>query len=127
MKQIFFNYLEWEDYISGMYETVNIIDYEEKINNAKLLLSNENLFYETLKDVLKNWVKSSAVNLTNKQQNRRAWLGAAACMYKFNVPEILTRIAWNSLEENIQNKANLIAEKIIIEYQNNINNVKTLF
>jgi hypothetical protein len=127
MKQIFFNYLEWEDYISGMYETVNIIDYEEKINNAKFLLSNENLFYETLKDVLKNWVKSSAVNLTNKQQNRRAWLGAAACMYKFNVPEILTRIAWNSLEENIQNKANLIAEKIIIEYQNNINNVKTLF
>jgi organic radical activating enzyme len=55
--------------------------------------------------------------ISNKYQNRRAWLGAAACMYKHKCPEYLTRIAWGKLDSQTQFKANTIAEKIIKEYE----------
>ena len=127
MKQIFVNYNYWEDYKAGMFNLKDVIDKDKKINDAINLLSNEELFYNTLKDVIINWKISTDVNLTNTNQNRKAWLGAAACMYKYNVPEYLTRIAWNLLTKEIQDKANLIAEKIINEYQNKTNYGKTLF
>lgn len=127
MKQVFTHYEKWEDFQAGMYSLLDIPDKDKKVIGAINLLSNENDFYEASKQVLENWKVATEVNFTNKQQNRRAWLGAAACMFIHNTPEYLTRIAWNLLNKDIQDRANLIAEKVINEYTNQKNNVKTLF
>lgn len=127
MKQVFTHYEKWEDFQAGMYSLLDIPDKDKKVIGAINLLSNPNDFYEASKQVLENWKVATEVNFTNKQQNRRAWLGAAACMFIHNTPEYLTRIAWNLLNKDIQDRANLIAEKVINEYTNQKNNVKTLF
>jgi hypothetical protein len=117
MKQIFHHYQKWEDFIAGMYSLDDVIDKDKKVISAIELFNNSQEFYSTLILVLENWQISSELNLTNKTQNRRAWLGAAACMYKHNCPEYLTRVAWGLLNKNVQNSANLIAEKVIKEYE----------
>jgi len=127
LKQVFKNYTEWEDYLSGMYDVNGIIDKDVKVIHAIQLLNNEIGFYNACKEVVNNWINATAVNLTNNDQNKRAWLGAAACMYKHNCPEYLTRIAWNLLNKENQNKANAVAEHIINEYIKSNNHEKTLF
>lgn len=127
MKQIFEHYTKWEDFQAGMYQTDNIKDKDQKVIDAIKLLSDSNAFYNALKQILITWKIASDVNMTNKQQNRRAWLGAAACMFVCNTPECLTRIAWGLLNKEVQDKANAVAEKIILEYENNNTNEKTLF
>ena len=127
MQQIFAHYEKWEDYKAGMFSTNDIKDKDKKINDAINLLSSEIDFYDALKKMCDCWKVATDVNLTNKQQNRRAWLGAAACMFIHNTPEYLTRIAWCLLDKQTKNRANLIAEKIIKEYENDKSNIKTLF
>jgi hypothetical protein len=117
MKQIFIEYHKWEDYLAGMYNDNDIIDKDIKINNSVLLLSNPFDFYSVCRLVINNWVNSVDVNLSNKNQNRRAWLGAAACMYNHKSPEYITRIAWGILDLKKQAAANNVAEKIILEYE----------
>lgn len=116
MKQFFAHYEEWEDYKNGMYcGTVNRD--EEQIKNAKKVLSDPYLFKNILIDLVRQWQISSKVNLTNTGINRRAWLGAAACSFKFNVTETNTRYAWNELNEKQQFEANTIAEEIINQFE----------
>lgn len=127
MKQIFIHYEKWEDFQAGMYSLVDINDKDKKVIGAISLLSNEIDFYNAMKSVLDKWKIAVDVNLTNKQQNRRAWLGASACMFIHNTPEYLTRVAWGLLNKDIQDRANLLADKIISEYENKDNHAKTLF
>ena len=126
-KQIFEHYEKWEDFQAGMFSLLDIKDKDKKVIGAINLLSNENDFYNAMKELMKVWKIATDVNLTNKGQNRRAWLGAAACMFVHNTPEFLTRIAWNLLNKDIQDRANLVADKIIIEYEKKTENAKTLF
>lgn len=127
MKQVFEHYEKWEDYRAGMFTLVDVIDKDKKVFGAVNLLSDESDFYNVLKQMMQTWKTATEVNMTNKGQNRRAWLGAAACMFKHNTPEYLTRIAWNLLNKGIQDKANAIADKIIYEFENTSCNGKTLF
>ena len=117
MRQIFKVYTDWEDYKNGMYSLTNPIDAEFKIKKSEELLKDPNKFYEVCLLILNNWKVSSDVNLTNKHQNRRAWLGAAACCYNHNCNETLTRVAWSKLTKNEQDIANRIADKIINKYE----------
>lgn len=127
MKQVFSHYENWEDYKSGMFSVSDIADKDIKVIGAINLLSSPAEFYSVCSRLVKEWSIASGVNLTNKTQNRRAWLGAAACMFKHNTPEYLTRVAWNLLNRNVQDRANEIADKVIFEFENNISNAKTLF
>jgi hypothetical protein len=119
MKQFFKEYNYWEDYINGMYEFPNPKDEQKFILLAIDMLTNNELFFNTCKEVLINWKISSRVNLTNKQCNRKAWLGQASCNFKYKVPEICTRIAWGKLSINQQNEANKIAEQVINSFELN--------
>lgn len=116
LEQEFYHYEKWEDYRNGMF-SFNCTSQEELVENGIKMLSNPILFYDTCIEILKNWPIATAVNLTNLHCNRRAWLGAAACSYKFRVPEIQTRIAWNHLTERQQGMANRIADMIIKHYE----------
>jgi hypothetical protein len=117
MKQIYETYEKWEDYINGMYNLSDVIDKDKKVIDSIKLLSDPKEFYSICKKIMHEWKISTDINLSNKNQNRRAWLGAAACMYKCNDPEYLTRIAWGLLNKDVQIKANNIADQIIKEYE----------
>jgi hypothetical protein len=115
MKEIqpyYAEYTLWEDYNNGMYDTI-VVNEEELINEAMLVLCNPKLFLTICYDVLKYWEIASKVNLTNVNSNRRAWLGQAACSYYKNVPETLTRKAWSQMSDLQRYQANCIADKII--------------
>lgn len=116
MNQFFTHYENWEDYKNGMYYGTLNRD-EEQIVNAKKILSDPSTFKNILVDLIKQWPVASKVNLTNSSINRRAWLGAAACNFKFNVTETNTRYAWNELNESQQFQANTVAESIITEFE----------
>jgi hypothetical protein len=123
MKQFYKEYFYWEDYLNGMYEIPKKQDEEMYTKLALELLSNTDSFLITCKHVVSNWVISTKVNLTNTNCNRKAWLGQAACNYKYKVPETCTRLELSKLSIEQQYKANSIADRIILEYERKNNRV----
>lgn len=119
MNQFFSEYIYWEDYLNGMYNFPLKEDFDKKVSLSIKLLSDNNLFLHTCVELLKEWDISSRVNLTNKQCNRKAWLGHAACSFKYNSPEICTRTAWGRLTSVQQTRANETADKIIRSFELN--------
>jgi len=117
MTQIFHHYKKWEDFKNGMYSKSNVFSDHSLINLATLVLSDESLCYSAMKRVVKEWPFATEHNLTNLGQNRRAWLGQAACCITHAVPEDLTKIAWNNLGIENQMRANNIADIIINEWE----------
>lgn len=113
MKRIYYPYYEWEDYINGMYDPPSVFN----TTKAKELLSNQSEFLITSMNVLREWPKSADVNLSNISCNRQAWIGQAACCYKYGIPEIVTRQAWAELDKETQREANRTADKIIRAYE----------
>lgn len=117
MKRIYKNYLDWECYKNGLYKTTwNNEDY--LIIKAKELLSNTDLFYSVAQKMIETWTNSADVHLTNKECNRKAWIGQASCCFYAKVPEILTCIAWNKLTDKQKERANLVAKELIDKYEN---------
>lgn len=121
MRRYYKEYYYWEDYLNGMYSAENPED-KEKINSCINLLSDCELFLETCKKVVDVWKISSKVNLTNKKTNRQAWLGQASCSFLYNTTELQTRNAWSKLTELQRFNANLIADKIIKNFELNYEN-----
>lgn len=119
MKQEYAEYYFWEDYKNRMYDSYPIEKEEELINSALEILCSPKLFLTICYDVLTFWEIASKNNLTNTNSNRRAWLGQAACSYRSNVPEIVTRKAWALMTDQQRIEANKIADKIIYIFESN--------
>ena len=117
MEQYFTHYKNWEDFQHGMYRMNVDTDKDLFVFNAIDLLKSEANFYNACKSMLIQWEVSAKVNMSNRSQNRNAQLGAAACCYTHQTPEYLTRIAWSLMNKADQNKANKIADRIILEYE----------
>lgn len=113
MKQIFYQYREWEDYQNGLYSVVSKEKENIYINKAVFLLTNEKLLFEIMYKVITEWKISSRQNLSDVTCNRKSWLGQSACCYYSKTPEYLTRKAWVSLTQKQMDKANNIANKVI--------------
>lgn len=120
MNRVYHIYTEWEDYKNGMYAEADG-NKEELINDAITLLSSIDLFYDEGLKMLNEWIVSAEENMSNKDQNRRAWIGQATCCYTFGVPEIITKEAWGLLSELQKYEANKIADKLIRIYENGYN------
>lgn len=116
IKQFFADYKSWEDYNSGMYLNQNYNTVDIDVNNAKKMLSTPLLFSQTIDEVFLIWQIATKVNLTNMNCNKRAWVGAAACCFKYGIPEIVTRVAWGKLTDAEQKKANKIAQTKITNW-----------
>jgi hypothetical protein len=63
--------------------------------------------------VVKRWRYSCEHNLSDKSQNRKAWIGHAACAYAMQIPEDIIRKAWSFLSDEQQVLANKEADKAI--------------
>ena len=67
--------------------------------------------------VTKEWPISCEHNLTDVGQNRKAWIGHAACCLAIQCPEHITRNAWGFLSKYQQDTANEAAANAIIEWE----------
>ena len=112
MKRIFHEFTEWEDYKKGMYETKNIN--LELYKKSLSLLKNPERLKKVCAKVFENWPIATEENLTNDGCNKVAWLGQACCCYEYGVPEILTKKAWNMIDEFGHFRANKVV-KIMIQ------------
>ena len=100
-----------------MYRDVECDEKAELIELASQLLSDPGDLYCAMDGVVRKWRISAEVNMTNRGENRRAWLGQAACCFIHDVPEDLTREAWNTLSIDVRVKANTVATHVIKEWE----------
>ena len=67
--------------------------------------------------VIKEWPISCEHNLSNIEQNRRAWIGHAACAIEKGFCEDVVREAWGHLRIDQQIAANKKAQQAIEEWE----------
>lgn len=117
MKQIYHNYLLWEDYKAGMYSSYEKEEYERLFNLAFTFTRDHIEYGKAMREVIKKWKYSCEHNLSNENINRKAWLGHAACALKHSLPENIVREAWGKLSVWQQMMANKEAEDTIKEWE----------
>ena len=125
VEQIFHHYEKWEDWKAGMYRQCQYDN--QLIDDAKSLLSSPHEFLKAGREMVASWKYAAEQNLTDKSQNRQAWVGQASCCFKCGVPEHLTRMAWREIENSIRVTANEIADIIIDEFEKTLISQKELF
>ncbi|MFN8738720.1 MAG: hypothetical protein ACK5YR_02260 [Pirellula sp.] len=113
IERVYHSYEKWEDYKWGMYEKTCWMDEEQMTNECQNLLSCPEWLEEAMMFVATDWVFSAEHNLSNVNRNRQAWLGQVACNMTHGAPEYLTKIAWNRLTLEQQEKANKVADSVI--------------
>jgi hypothetical protein len=119
MKRVYHNYKLWEDNRNGMYDTspkYNEQETEILVQLAVKLLTDNDRFYSTAKDMVDDWKISAEQNLTIASRNHEAWLGQASCSYAHKIPERITKLAWKMLKVSEQLEANTVAQKVIDEW-----------
>ncbi len=117
MKRKFYHYEKWEDYKNGMFSSTNKIEREDQIKQAISILSNKKLCFKSMLKVINSWPIACEHNLTNLEQNRKAWLGQAACNIELKINEENTRLSWVRLTDEQRKKANSIADIVIKEWE----------
>lgn len=114
LKRVYYPYQDWEDYLHEMYEDKSN---PVLVEAAVSLLSNQDRLLWAMRRVIREWLRSAEMNMSNRSRNRQAWLGQAACCLDCGVPENLTKQAWNELSEEVREKANAIADIVIGEWE----------
>ena len=76
-----------------------------------------NLYGSYMMKVVNEWGYSCEHNLSDRSQNRKAWIGHAACALAFKCPEDIVRKAWGHLTEDQQRRANNMADRAIKEWE----------
>lgn len=112
--RIFHTYDKWECYKAGFYNTTKEGMTQEECELAYAeLLSDDQLFRDTLEKIITEWKHSCEHYLTNASMNRIAYLGQAALCYAKGIPSTY-RSGFHLLTEEQQQTANLTA----LEYLN---------
>lgn len=94
------------------------VNKKEQENMAINLMSDHNLFGHYMERVTNEWLISCENALTDKNLNKKAWLGQAACALALRIPESITRLAWGKLTYEQQFLANKQAEQFILSWSN---------
>lgn len=108
MNKIWHPYWNWEEKNFNMWGRVSDRNLYERI--ATHFTGNAELYGECMKHVVKEWPISCEHNLSDRSQNRRAWIGHAACALALRCPEDIVRKAWSNLTEQQQKEANAVAD-----------------
>lgn len=116
MEQKFHPFHLWEDYKHCFYDNCSGKVKEEKLKICVDFFNNNELVYEFMERVLKEWKYSCEHNLTNNSMNKIAYLGQASLALYCNVPSTVTMESWSMLSKNVQNQANEIAKQLLIKY-----------
>ena len=120
-KRVFHHFNKCEEYQSNMWKACLPNEKNKLIEAARELMININDFYNAMLKVIKEWVYSCESNFTASSINHQAWIGHAACAIAVNSPEDITRLAWRTLTQEQQDKANEAADKAIAVWKGNYN------
>ena len=111
IKRIYHPWDKWEEVNFNMWGGVR--DRKKFLNKAILFTADHKKYGRFMMRVVREWKYSCEHNLSNRQSNRQAWVGHAACALAFECPEDIVREAWRHLTEDQQIKANKEADKAI--------------
>lgn len=115
-------YHQWEDWINGMWRTVNKEEYAAYLSWAIEFTGDHVSYGNAMGVVIVKWENTMLHNLTNQSMNKRAFLGHCACCFNSGCPEYIVRDAWKLLTD----KQRELADKIAQTHINNwINEYKT--
>jgi hypothetical protein len=115
--RIYHPYWLWEETAHNMWGSVR--DREEYLQRAIEFTGDHSQYGAAMLEVVRNWKYSCEHNLSNATQNRKAWIGHAACAFRFRCPEDIVRQAWGHLSDEQQRLANKEAEKAIAFWEMN--------
>lgn len=107
--QAYAPYTDWECWQHGLYLPRL---QEQEVAAAVGLLGDGSAFYAACRRVLSEWPVSATVHLSDRQRNRNAYLGAAACRLVADATMVETRVAWGRLTSHQQRIANTVARTI---------------
>lgn len=86
---------------------------EYLIQRCVEFMANTEAFRDAMYQAIEEWPISCQVNLTNRANNRQAWLGHAACCIAIDCPEEPTRTAWWMLTQEQRDAADAAAAEAI--------------
>jgi hypothetical protein len=113
--RVYHPYTEWEDWKAGLWR--QCVAVTDDMDRAALILSSPALFANGAREMLRAWPKAAEHNLTNTEQNRRAWLGQATCCHRAGASESATRFAWWTLSTDARDAANAVADRVIADWE----------
>jgi NCAIR mutase (PurE)-related protein len=117
IKQVFVPYYKWECYKYGMWFKVDKNKEADMLRQAVEFTGNHMLYGNAMREVVYIWENSMVNFLTNKNINRRAYLGHCAVYHKLKIPEHVVRSAWKLLTNNQRILADKVAEETIKEWE----------
>lgn len=101
----------------------NVENNEKYLQKAIKFIRDHKLYGKYMLEVVKQWKYSCEHNLSCITQNRRAWIGHAACALAMKCPEHIVREAWGFLTEKQQILANKEADKAIRRWEKQNKNI----
>lgn len=114
VKRVSLPYWMWEDHKAGLYRTLAGPGEDER---ARELLADSARLLDAMRQAVQTWPLAAQHQLSNTEQNRRAWLGWAACMVAVGACARATRYAWPRLTEDERVSANHAADVVIAEWE----------
>lgn len=105
---------DWEDWKAGLYFPTYTT---EHVTASVCLLADPDAFFETAREMVREWPHSATHNLRNMWTGRNAWVGQASCLYAHGSPAAATREAWGRLTLPQQTAANATARAVRDEWE----------
>lgn len=102
-----------EEFKTQMWKAVPVELRDGYINKSADLMVNPDAFFSAMCDAINQWPNSCEAALTASTMNHQAWIGHAGCAINHDAPEDLTRLAWRTLTQEQQDKANEAADRAI--------------
>jgi len=121
MERIYHPYHLWEDWKFGMWRNVFGEERETLLKKATEFTGDAKLYGSFMLRVITEWPYACEHNLSSTSINRQAFIGHCACCLALNCPEDITRLAWHTLTQEQQNKANAQADIAIATWEKQYN------
>ena len=115
IERIYHAHWLWEEVSTPMWKKTIFRD--KFLEMAIEFTGDHKLYGKWMMEVIKEWKYSCEHNLSNTTQNRRAWIGHAACALAFGCPEDIVREAWGMLSEGQRINADAMADKAIEQWE----------
>ncbi|MCK5617087.1 hypothetical protein KAR91_85280 [Candidatus Pacearchaeota archaeon] len=117
IKRIYHPYWRWEECKYNMWGKVK--GKKDWLQRAIEFTGDHLLYGQWMIKVVNDWKYSCEHNLSDRSQNRQAWIGHAAVAYAIQCPEDIVRQAWGFLTEEQQRLANDQADSAILLWEKN--------
>lgn len=115
--RVYHPYTLWEDYKAGFYDNISGKQKQSKIDKVLEMFNSDKLTEEYMNMVIEHWVYSCEHNLTNESMNKVAYIGQAACCLYGKVPCDLTMRGWKLLSQEVRDRSDEIANKVINKWK----------